>query len=93
LKIVVDILLAIAVLAAWLGAIGSLRLARPLDRLHCVTFVNVASGAAILLAAWVADGPSARVLKIIWLIVVLLLGGAALTHATGRALIVRRVRP
>lgn len=35
------------------------------DRLHCVTFVNVASGGAILAATSLAEGISDRVLKVI----------------------------
>ncbi len=84
-----DAMLAIAVLACWLGAAAYIRLRGPLDRLHCVTFVNVVSGAAILIAAAVSDGASNRVAKILVLIAIALWDGAALAHATGRALLMR----
>lgn len=84
--IAIDVLLAVAVLDCWLGAAGFARLKTPLDRLHCVTFVNVASGGAILAAAFVADGASDRAIKILVLNAAVLLCGAALAHATGRAL-------
>jgi multicomponent Na+:H+ antiporter subunit G len=87
--VAVDALLALAVLACWLGAAGFARLRSPLDRLHCVTFVNVAAGLAVFLAAFVADGPSHRVLKIGMLIAAVLFVGAALAHASGRALLLR----
>lgn len=85
----IDALLALAVLACWLGAAGFVRLRRPLDRLHCVTFVNIAAGLPILIAAFIADGPSDRVLKLGLLMVGVVLTGAALAHATGRALRLR----
>jgi len=87
--IAVDALLALAVAVAWLGALGFLRVASALDRLHCVSFVNLTGGGATLAAALVADGPSTRVLKIAILVAAALLGGAAVAHATGRALVWR----
>jgi multicomponent Na+:H+ antiporter subunit G len=89
-SIVIDALLALAVLACWLGAAGFARLNSPLDRLHCVTFVNAAAGIAILVAAFVADGISARAIKILVLNAAALASGAALAHATGRALLLRQ---
>jgi multicomponent Na+:H+ antiporter subunit G len=87
--IVIDALLALAVLACWAGAAGFARLRSPLDRLHCVTFVNAAAGAAILCAAFVSDGASTRADKILLLLLAVLAAGAALAHATGRALVLR----
>lgn len=85
----IDALLAMAVLACWLGAAGFARLTTPLDRLHCVTFVNASSGILVLIAAFVADGASDRVAKILMLDAALLFTGAALAHATGRAFLLR----
>jgi multicomponent Na+:H+ antiporter subunit G len=87
---IVDALLALAVLACWLGAAGFARLSSPLDRLHCVTFVNATAGIAILVAAFIADGVSARTVKILVLNAAALASGAALAHATGRALLLRQ---
>jgi len=87
--IAIDVLLAVSVLACWLGTIGFLRLRTALDRLHCVTFVNAASGATLLAAALVADGPTDRVAKVAVLAAAVLWAGAGLAHATGRALSLR----
>lgn len=84
-----DVFLALAVAASWIGAIGFVCLRSPFDRLHCVTFVNVAGAGALLVASFLADGATDRVLKILVLVVATLLTGAALTHGTGRALRLR----
>ncbi|HYZ39286.1 MAG TPA: monovalent cation/H(+) antiporter subunit G [Stellaceae bacterium] len=81
-----DVFLGLAVLAAWLGALAFIRLKAALDRLHCVSFVNVAGGAAIFAAALISDGATVRTLKIFILTAAVLLNGAALAHAIGRAL-------
>lgn len=82
-------LLGIAVLCAWLGCAGFARLRGPLDRLHCVTFVAVTAGTALTVAAWITDGASIRAGKMLFLLVILLVSGAAMTHAIGRALVSR----
>jgi multicomponent Na+:H+ antiporter subunit G len=83
---VIATLLALAVFASWLGALGFARLKDPLDRLHAVTFVNAATGLPILLAGLIADGASDRVAKLALLVAACLWSGAALAHATGRAI-------
>jgi multicomponent Na+:H+ antiporter subunit G len=88
-SIVIDGLLAVLVLAAWLGAAGFARLRTPLDRLHCVTFVSVLSGGALVVTALVSDGLSDRAGKIVLMVLLSLLSGAATAHAVGRALIHR----
>ncbi len=85
----IDGLLGLGVLCIWLGGAGFLRLRAPLDRLHCVAFVNVTAGLTTAAAAFVADGLSARSLKILLIAVLVLLGGAAGAHVTGRALLQR----
>jgi multicomponent Na+:H+ antiporter subunit G len=86
---IIAALLALVVGATWLGCLGFARLRTPLDRLHCVAFVNVTAGTALTVAAFVADGPSVRAFKILLMTVVSLAGGAALSHATGRAVWLR----
>ncbi len=88
-QVVVDGLLAFAVLAAWLGCAGYARLRTPLDRMHCVAFVNATAWVALTVAAFVADGASSRALKIAAITVVNLVAGAAVSHATGRAVLLR----
>lgn len=83
----IAVLLGFMVLAAWLGAAGFARLHHPLDRLHCVTFINVACGTALLLAAFLADGASSRVAKILLMVAANIVTGAAVSHVTGRAVL------
>lgn len=87
--VAVDGLLALAVLSAWLGCVGFLRLASALDRLHCAAFVTAAAAPCITLAALLQDGLSGRAGKTVALLVIMLVGGAATTHAVGRALLLR----
>lgn len=88
--LIVEVLLAIAVLTAWLGVAGFARLTLPLDRLHCVTFVNIGCGALILAAAALWGGSLEDVIKLALLLAASVIGGATFAHATGRALIERR---
>ncbi len=81
--------LALGVAAAWLGAIAFVRLRTPLERVHVVTFVNVATGGLMTLAALLADGISGRSLKCIAIWIVTMLIGSLLSHTTGRALHLR----
>ena len=89
MKIAVDVLLALAVAAAWLGCFGFIRLRDNLDRLHCIAFINATAGVAILLAAILAEGVSDRVLKILLILALNLLTGAASAHLIGRAILKR----
>jgi multicomponent Na+:H+ antiporter subunit G len=86
---VIDALLALGVLCVWLGCAGFVRLREPMDRLHCVAFVNVTASVTITVAAFVADGLSSRSLKILMIAMLVLLGSAAGAHVTGRALLQR----
>ena len=88
----VSVLLAGAVAAVWLACLAALRLPRALDRLHAVSFLNAATGALVTAAAFVADGVSGRSLKILFLMLLLLVWGAVLSHAVGRALLLREGR-
>jgi len=86
---VVSACLVLAVATVWIAALGFWRLRTPLERLHAVTFVNVAGGGALVLAAVATDGLSPRVVKCVALWLSTLLIGALLGHVTGRALHVR----
>jgi multisubunit Na+/H+ antiporter MnhG subunit len=87
--IAVGLLLACTVAAAWLAAIGLLRLPTPLARLHGVTFASVACGLPLTIAVLLADGLTDRTLKTLFLLLVMLASGAVLSHATGRAIAYR----
>jgi multisubunit Na+/H+ antiporter MnhG subunit len=87
--IVTDILLGLTTLAVWLSCLGFLRLRAPLDRLHAASFAGVAVGPLILLATGVAQGANGSFLKVLFLVVTMLLSGATLSHAAGRAIHLR----
>jgi multicomponent Na+:H+ antiporter subunit G len=74
-----------AVAVSWLGCIGFAGFRSPYDRLHCVTFVAVTAGFFVTLAAFIADGLSDRALKILLFFLLTLANGAAVAHASGRA--------
>ena len=91
--IVIDGLLTVMVLSVWLGCLGFIRLRAPLDRLHCVAFVNTTAGTALVLVAFLSDGLSVRACKILLIAAISLLTGAAMSHAIGRALLMREPPP
>lgn len=91
--LVIDALLTVVVLGAWLACAGFARLRTPLDRMHCVAFANTVSGVALSIAAFVSDGASVRALKVLLIVGLSLLAGAAMSHATGRALLLRGSAP
>jgi multicomponent Na+:H+ antiporter subunit G len=82
-------LLAAGVAAAWLATLAFMRLRTPFERLHVITFVNVAALSFVVVAAFVADGVSSRSLKCAFIWLATLAAGALLAHVTGRALHVR----
>ena len=89
MRFVLDVLLAIAVTAAWFTVIAYFRLRTPFERLHAVTFINIAGTAPIVLAAFLSEGVGPRSLKCAFILVLLLPASALLAHVTGRALHVR----
>lgn len=86
------IVLSLLGLISLLAALGCLRLATPLARLHAVTFLNVVGGATLVVAAFITDGWGTRPLKCLAVWLTLLLAGSLLSHATGRALLLREAR-
>ncbi len=87
--IALDLCLLLAVAAVWLGGFGALRLRTSLDRLHAVAFCNAAGGLLVAVAGFLADGVSTRSVKLACLVVLVLVSGAAISHAAGRALALR----
>ena len=84
--------LMLTVAAAWLSGLALMRLPRALDRLHAIAFLNAAAGVLVAVAALAADGVSGRSLKILFMMLALLASGAVLSHAAGRALLLREGR-
>lgn len=89
MSMVIDALLALAVLMAWIGGIAFLRLHTNFERLHAITFFNLAVGGVITVAAVLHDGLSGRTFKCIFIWIVIASVGALLSHATSRALHLR----
>lgn len=84
-----DTVLVAAVTAVWLSVVGFARLRTPLDRLHCVTFLNLTAGTLLAAAALLTDGVSNRSLTVVFIVALNLLCGAATSHVTGRAFLQR----
>jgi multisubunit Na+/H+ antiporter MnhG subunit len=89
MSIVASVLLILAVVAAWLGAISFLRLHTALERIHCVTYVSVVTLGALVLAGFATEGSTPRTCKLVLLWVINLAVGALLSHATARAIHLR----
>lgn len=89
----IAMLLLLTVLGGYVGCAGLARLATAFDRLHSVPFVAVAAGVPLAIATVVADGLSDRAGKVIFLVVFMLVGGAALSHASGRAIAMHETNP
>lgn len=89
MNIAIDILLALAVLIAWITALALFRMRSGYSRLHAITFFNLVGGGAITAAAVIRDGVTPRTFQcvLIWLAVVS--AGALLSHAIARALRLR----
>lgn len=85
----IAVVLTIAVACVWVGCVGFARFGSAYDRLHCVTFVAVTAGFFVVVAAFVADGISDRTMKISLFFLLTLANGAAVAHATGRAVMRR----
>ena len=64
-----------AVLSVWLGCFGVIRMRSALDRLHAVTFVNVAGGGFLAAAGMLTAGVSARSVKLVALAILVLVTG------------------
>ena len=82
-------LLALAVLSAWVGTIAFLRLNTSLERIHGVTLVNVLTIGALTLAGFASRGLTPQTLKCALLWIINLAVSALLSHATARAIHLR----
>ncbi|MCJ2013044.1 monovalent cation/H(+) antiporter subunit G [Methylobacterium sp. J-076] len=88
----VGALLALTVGVTWLSALAILRMPRALDRFHATSFLNVATGVCVTAVSFAADGVSDRSLKVLLMMVLLVAFGAVLSHAAGRAVLLREGR-
>jgi multicomponent Na+:H+ antiporter subunit G len=92
MSLVIGVLIALGVAASWLSALALLRMPRALDRLHAVSFLNVVLAVLVTAIGFAADGVSTRSLKILFMMVLVVGFGAVLSHAAGRALLLREGR-
>jgi multisubunit Na+/H+ antiporter MnhG subunit len=88
-RLAVDVFLALAVATSWLGAAAFLFLAAPYDRLHVAAYVTLAAGFFVTLAVIASHPASALVLKAVIIYAALIVTGAIINHAIGRALRLR----
>ncbi|SER10370.1 multicomponent Na+:H+ antiporter subunit G [Faunimonas pinastri] len=87
--ILIDILLGLAVVSAWLGTAGLVLLRTSEDRLHAATFTTVAPGFLITVAVLLHQPFSALSLKQVLLFAASVVLGGILTHSIGRMLRIR----
>ena len=80
---------ALAVVAAWLGALSYVRSRTALERIHCVTYVSVVTLGALVPAAVATEGITPRTCKLGLLWMINLTVGALLSHATARTIHLR----
>jgi multisubunit Na+/H+ antiporter MnhG subunit len=78
------IVLAIVVLACWLGVIGVLRMKEPTQALHYLSLPAVGA-IALTVGVFLQTGPSQAAWKTIAIAVMLLAVNSVVTHATARA--------
>jgi monovalent cation/proton antiporter MnhG/PhaG subunit len=88
-ELVVDLLLALAVASALLGALGLLATRNPYDQLHFTGPATVIAPVALAAAVLVEEPLSSAGIKSVLVALILLGTGPVLVHATARAARVR----
>jgi monovalent cation/proton antiporter MnhG/PhaG subunit len=86
----VKILLAAAVLSAWLAAAGLIGSKDPLARLHSAGYLTITTTFFVMLAILISEPLSQYGLKAVLTFLVITIPGAVTTHALGRAIHTRR---
>jgi multisubunit Na+/H+ antiporter MnhG subunit len=89
-KLLVEVLLAIAVITSWVCCLGTALMQGVFERLHYMATVSTISTFAILAAVVVEAGWGQAAVKMVFIAIVLLFMNAVLTHATARAARVRQ---
>lgn len=84
------ILLAIVVLAAWLGVLGMLRMKEPTQALHYLSLPAVGA-IALVIAVFAETGAGQASFKTIAIAIILLAVNSVVTHATARAFRTREI--
>ena len=84
-------LLAIVVVACWLGVLGMWRMREPTQALHYLSLPAAAGGLALVVAVFVEEGNNPASYKTMLIVVVLLAINSVVTHATARAFRAREI--
>lgn len=85
------ILLAIVVLACWLGTLGMWRMREPMQALHYLSLPAAGGGLALTVAVFVAQGNTQASWKTLLIACVLFAINSVVAHATARAFRTREV--
>ncbi len=88
---VVEVLLAICVVSAWICCLGIVILKDFYERLHYMATVSTVSMIALLAAVVVEEGWGQATIKTILIALVVFVMNAVLTHATARAARIREL--
>ena len=83
--IVEVVLLAIVVLACWLGVIGMWRMREPTQALHYLSLPSTIGAIVLTIAIFVGVGPNQAAWKMLLIAGVLFTTNSIVTHATARA--------
>ena len=83
--IVINVLLALAVLSCWIGVIGMLRMRNPYQALHYLTLPATVALPALTIAVFLHEGFGSTALKVGLVAVVILSINSVVTHASARA--------
>ena len=78
-------LLAIVVLACWLGVIGMWRMRHPTQALHYLSLPSTMGAMVLTVAIFVGVGPNQAAWKMLLIAAVLFATNSIVTHATARA--------
>jgi monovalent cation/proton antiporter MnhG/PhaG subunit len=79
------ILLAIVVLACWLGVLGMWRMREPMQALHYLSLPAAGGGVALTAAVFLAQGNTQAFWKTLLITLVLFAINSVVAHATARA--------
>lgn len=90
MTVVVKVLLAIAVLSAWLATVGLLGSKDPLARLHSAGYLTITTTFFVMLAVLASEPLSQYAFKAVLTFLILAIPAAVTTHALGRAIHNRR---
>ena len=90
-QIIVDVLLALVVLACWVGVLGMWRMPHPAQALHYLALPATVGIGAVVVAVFVETGFGSTSMKTLLIAMVLLGINSVVTHATARAFRAREI--